>query len=148
MQLSPTIQYLPSGQIRRILWSTYSPRPLVLGRLNSTASYLRREEIYIVSKGNFGQKAGTGSRISSFSLSTSNPIRLFTRLQKNGLFRWKAAQKHKILRPFAWIYQIGFIIHELIITRTSPSRLVASHHEGTEQRELIRKLELDNSSNI
>ena len=28
-------------------------------------------------------------------------------LQKRGLKNWKAAQKHAVLRPFAWLYQSG-----------------------------------------
>ena len=98
---------------------------------------------YILSKGNFGRKNVMDNRIESFSLSARGPAAFFRRLQKGGMARWKAARKHKILRPFAWIYQTGRIIGELIRNKVSPNKFKDSHDKGIEQRELILNLGLD-----
>lgn len=33
-------------------------------------------------------------------------VGMFKHLQSTGMVHWKAAQKYKILRPFAWAYQV------------------------------------------
>lgn len=63
---------------------------------------------YILSCGNFGVKQrgenGPGATILS---NVRTPFALVRLLQERGIVNWKAAQKHSILRPFAWLYQIG-----------------------------------------
>ena len=98
---------------------------------------------YIISKGNMGRKAGLEGRISSFSTTTTNPLLLFSRLQRRGLKTWPAAKKHQILRPFAWIYRIVCIIHEMLLKRLSINGIIKSHKDGVSQRNLIRNLGLD-----
>lgn len=60
----------------------------------------------LLSSGNFDRKRGKGSAVESV---TSNIARkgLFRYLQTAGEYNWKAYHKHKWLKPFAWIYQIG-----------------------------------------
>ena len=103
---------------------------------------------YILSKGNFGIISGTKGKISSVSLVIPNPIRLFSRLQRGGLCRWNAVKKYRVLRPFAWMYQIIYIIRELIRTKISITSFIHSHQDGLEQRNLINKLGLDIERNI
>lgn len=98
--------------------------------------------LYILEKGNFGKKSGEKGKTESVFLDASSPTRLFLRLQAGGLTRWKAAKKHAFLRPFAWIYQIGFICRELIRWRIGPKEFFHSRRIGMEQRELIHKLGL------
>lgn len=98
---------------------------------------------YILEKGNFGRKSGEKGKIDSVFLISKNPVYFFKRLQRGGLFRWKAAQKHKILRPFAWVYQIGRIVKELIDNRVKPKDMANSHKDGSRQRKLIKKLGLE-----
>ena len=103
---------------------------------------------YIMEKGNFGRKAGIEGKIASFSLTTKGPKSFFRRLQDNGMYRWKAAQKHTILRPFAWIYQLFWIIGELFKNMKSPARAIAYQMQGLKQRKLIKALGLAIDSSI
>ncbi len=85
-------------------------------------------EIY--SSGNFGRKND------SFNISVLNYIGRginFKQLQAGGLFNWKAAQKHKILVPFAWIYQIFRLLGILISSRLKGKKLsdVMNQKKGT-----------------
>ncbi len=63
---------------------------------------------YVIQCGNFGNKKTSDSDISKNAFAVaSTPKAAFRLLQKQGLTNWNAAQKHRMLRPFAWIYQ-GF----------------------------------------
>jgi hypothetical protein len=72
----------------------------------------------------------------------SSPIRAFKRLQAGGICRWNAAKKYPILRPFAWVYQIGFITRELIRNRIGTKDMIKQRGRGLEQRKLIEDLGL------
>ena len=104
---------------------------------------------YIVNQGNFGQKdIRKDEKIAKIMYRVHNPLIFFSGLQKGGLNRWQAAQKHKILRPFAWCYQILSISHELIISKTSPNDISKAILQDTLQHKLIYKLGLDEDRNI
>lgn len=61
---------------------------------------------YILTSGNFGNKRTTDDAISTNVFAHSSTFKMaFKLLQKQGATNWNAAKKHKILRPFAWIYQ-------------------------------------------
>ncbi len=98
---------------------------------------------YIMEKGNFGRKSGKTGKISSVYLDMSNPFRVIKRLQKGGMTRWKAAKKHRILRPFAWAYQAGSIRRELKRNHISAKEMSNQHAQGVRQRELMKALGLD-----
>ena len=72
----------------------------------------------------------------------SSPVRVLKRLQAGGLCRWNAAKKYSVLRPFAWIYQIGFIARELIRNRIGAKDMIKQRGRGLEQRKLIEDLGL------
>ncbi len=78
----------------------------------------------------------------AFSLSATEKGGFFRRLQAGGLIRWKAAKEHKILRPFAWIYQLGRIIKILIKNGVSVGKVREQKEKGLEQRRLIEALGL------
>jgi hypothetical protein len=103
---------------------------------------------HIMEKGNFGQKSGETGKIASVYLDMSNPIRVFKRLQDGGMSRWSAARKYFVLRPFAWIYQIGFIANKLVRNRIAPGEMVKQRNKGLEQRKLIEDLGLKVDSMI
>lgn len=103
---------------------------------------------YVLEKGNFGRKSGKAGKLASVSLDMSNPVRFFKRLQTGGMSRWNAARKHAVLRPFAWIYQIGYINKRLIQNRISPKKMAEQHTQGVRQRELIKALGLNVDRNI
>ena len=98
---------------------------------------------YVWEKGNFGYKSGEEGKIASIFMILTNPMQFLRRLQKGGLLRWKAATRHGFLRPFAWVYQIGFILHELAVNRITPRKMLEQKKAGVEQRELIRSLGLE-----
>lgn len=63
---------------------------------------------YVLSCGNFGNKKTTDADISINAMSYARtPKTTFKLLQKQGLQNWKIAQKHSILKPIAWIYQLN-----------------------------------------
>ena len=103
---------------------------------------------YIMSKGNFGRKAGRDGKISSVFSDFASPARAFKRLQAGGLGRWKAAKKCRILRPFAWIYQVFYILGYFIKHKVSPAALSGQHRKGLEERKLIEELGLKLDKNI
>lgn len=61
------------------------------------------------SSGNFGKKEGLDEeRKAEIVLKDfKNPIRGIKILQRYGLENWKASKKFVVLRPFAWMYQLG-----------------------------------------
>lgn len=62
---------------------------------------------YVMACGNFGNKKTTDEAVSENAIAyASTPKMFFSLLQKQGLKNWKTAKEHKILRPFAWAYQI------------------------------------------
>lgn len=61
---------------------------------------------YVMMCGNFGNKKISDTHISENAFAyASTPRAAFKLLQKQGVNNWKAAQKHKVLQHFAWIYQ-------------------------------------------
>ena len=97
---------------------------------------------YIMEKGNFGQKTGHGGKTASFALYASNAKSLFQRLQLGGMCQWDAAKKHKVLRPFAWIYQIFRIRGECISNGENLFEVIKQSWHGIKQRKLIEALGL------
>ena len=97
---------------------------------------------YIMEKGNFGRKAGVDGKTAAFALSATEKGGFFKRLQAGGLSQWKAAKKHKSLRPFAWIYQSFRIVGILVKNRVSVIEFSEQRKRGTEQRKLIEALGL------
>lgn len=97
---------------------------------------------YISGKGNFGRKAGIAGQTESFSLTVTNPVKLFKRLQAGGMSRFKAIKKYPFLTPFAWIYQIGYISRVLVKNKMTPKKVISHQKKGIEQRELIERLGL------
>lgn len=68
---------------------------------------------YIFCKGNFGRKGERDSNATVIVMHHfRDPIAAFRYLEYGGISNWKAAQKYKILRPFAWIYQIARLLHK------------------------------------
>lgn len=62
---------------------------------------------YILSCGNFGNKRINDSSITeNVFIFCRTPKAAYRLLQERGCANWAAAQKHKALEPFAWIYQL------------------------------------------
>ena len=63
---------------------------------------------YVLSSGNFGRKTsrekGPGANIITYARTPFSFVRL---LQERGLVNWKFAQSNALVKPFAWVYQLG-----------------------------------------
>ncbi len=95
---------------------------------------------YIMMCGNFGntkvQNISTGENVFYYS---SNIKSLISLLQERGLVNWKAAQKHKYLKPFAWVYQgIRYIIKGF--GRDDSNRELISEYRKAKERDRMFKI--------
>ena len=94
-------------------------------------------------QGNFGRKLPSDINMAVSVFSTAKNIPQFFRaLQRRGMITWPAAQKHPILHPFAWLYQI-FRYIRLGFQKSNPIRyaLQALRSEKT-QGPLLEQLEV------
>jgi len=57
--------------------------------------------------GNFGSKNIVENKVASVLGTAKNPIGFLKSLQETGQRTWSAYKKHRWLKPFAWIYQLG-----------------------------------------
>lgn len=93
----------------------------------------------ISESGNFGRKRDKNTKRVAGFLKSEN---VFARLQTGGLARWKAAENHRCLRPFAWIYQI-FYISGVVLKEKNFKRTFDSGRQLMEQKSvLLEKLGL------
>ena len=99
---------------------------------------------HILEKGNFGRKIpSVDGKMEEVSLMATEKGGFFRRLQAGGMSRWKAARKHRILRPFAWIYQSFRIMGELAKNKVTPGKIAKNREKGLEQRKLLKELGLE-----
>ena len=103
---------------------------------------------HVLEKGNFGRKAGVDGKMNSFALSATGANSLFGRLQDGGLRHWKAAKRHRVLRPFAWLYQAIRILSILIRNRKTPKDVLGQSRHGMKQRQLLEVLGLQPNKTI
>lgn len=95
----------------------------------------------IEESGNFGRKRNVKDNRVTTMLNQKGLS--FKGLQQRGLYHWKAAQKHKILRPFAWIYQICRYIKEGLIKRDpNYEGFFTSFKRHRQQKKLFKKLKI------
>ena len=55
---------------------------------------------------------------------------------------WKAAKKHAMLRPLAWIYQSVRLLSLLVKNKKSPAQILKHSRHGANQRQMLEKLGL------
>ena len=103
---------------------------------------------HVIEKGNFGRKADVDGRMSAFVLTAPGTGGYFKRLQSGGLSHWKAAKRYRVLRPFAWLYQIGRILVILVKNRKSPKDILKQRKHGAEQLRLLEELGLQPDKTI
>lgn len=93
-----------------------------------------------LSSGNFGTKRGMGRKVENTV--TNIKKEGFRYLQKAGEFNWKAYHKHKWLKPFAWIYQIGRYAKQGFQTKRSSGQLKEDYERGKQRRDMLKRLKL------
>lgn len=98
---------------------------------------------HVMQSGNFGVKTGTDSHDTAAFERVRGPLSLLRRLHEGGMSRWAAARKHKILRPFAWIYQCGHVLKTLLKDKKRLTSLRRLRRQGAQQRLLMERLGLE-----
>ena len=97
---------------------------------------------HLFERGNFGRKLGADRPIEAVSLSVRQ-LGLFPYLQSMGMHHWKAAQRHAVLRPFAWMHTVGRYAKKgtrILMTRGGVRDQLSS---GMKIDGLLKKLGLD-----
>lgn len=97
---------------------------------------------FILIKGNMGRKKSDSSSrvISALNAGGKGIIERLKYEQASGMIHWKATRKHKIIRPFAWIYGIGHHISMLQIDNESLMSILKGAKESKRQKKLIDEL--------
>lgn len=95
----------------------------------------------IFSSGNFGKKQGDGRSIAN-TITNIKEIGFFRYIQTAGEFNWKAYHKHKWLKPFCWIYQIGRYTRQGLMTKRSGKQVLDDIERGNKRAELLSQLGL------
>lgn len=103
---------------------------------------------YVMANGNFGRKLEDGSRMSAAFLSSAGTLKgAIQFLQGRGLLHWKAAQKHRFLRPFAWIYQAGRYLVKGFDRKNTISKLKNEYEDGRKRNDLFDSLGVSREQN-
>ena len=96
---------------------------------------------YVLSCGNFGYKKTSDEDISENVFTYADtPKVAFKLLQDRGLINWKAAKKHKILRPFAWIYQANRYLFRGLRRENAVSKLTTEYNAAKRRKDMLRLL--------
>lgn len=96
---------------------------------------------YLFKKGNFGHKEGYGSNTTHTVMHYFRSLpTMFRYLSAAGMVHWEAAHKHRWLRAFAWIYQIGHIVYKGIERKVTPKVLYEEFVESKAEVALLSKL--------
>lgn len=95
---------------------------------------------YILDKGNFGRRDSVSNLTVHTMRYFNNPISAMKYLTKGGIVHWKAAQKHKILVPFAWIYQIGHLINMGLNRKENVSTFIEETKQSKRESNLLNNL--------
>ncbi|MBR0512934.1 MAG: nucleotidyltransferase family protein [Clostridia bacterium] len=102
---------------------------------------------FVLSCGNFGiklvDKIGPGANVLSYA---RTPFAFIHLLQERGLVNWKTAQKHAVLRPFAWLYQIGRYLNKGLGRKNAISELKGEYVAAKERVALFDALGVKQSS--
>ena len=96
---------------------------------------------YVMACGNFGNtrsdNIGVGDNILYYS---STPGSFFRLLQNRGLENWRAARKHSILKPFAWIYQAFRYITRSLKRDDASAELIKDYKSAKQRIKMFEAL--------
>ncbi len=100
----------------------------------------------ILSDGNFGRKDAQRNNAVRILSAGLTPRGFFENLETAGLANWRAARRHKILRPFAWIYQFGRYLGQLVTSGETPAGFWWEMKETRRRALLLKKLRVTRRS--
>lgn len=89
--------------------------------------------------GNFGNKTSQEERPVETVTMNIRKKGLFRYLQTVGVSNWKACQKHKILQPFAWLYQIFRYIVKGFTELFRGEKIVKDLKRGNKKSDFMKK---------
>lgn len=96
---------------------------------------------YILSCGNFGNKRISDEDISENAFAYARTLKAtYKLLQTQGLTNWKIVKKHKILKPFAWIYQLCRYAIRGIKREQAAQKIINEYHAGKKRADLFEKM--------
>ena len=93
--------------------------------------------------GNFGRKAWKDDHPVDAVTVNIRRKGLFRYLQSVGESNWKACQKHKILRPFAWLYQIFYYAVKGFSALFSGKKIVKDFGSGKKRSDFLKNVGID-----
>lgn len=96
----------------------------------------------ILQRGNFGSKEGDSTKTLALLQRSRDLPRFLRYLQRSGCSNWKAAQKHSVLKPFAWAYQLCRYAKLTAKRHKSVGALISEARTGREYADLFQALEL------
>ena len=91
--------------------------------------------------GNFGKNHGAGMSVEKVAASLKKKG-MFRYLQYAGEHNWEAYRRHKWLKPFCWIYQIGRYARQGTRLKRSGNQLREDFERGKQRSDLLNKLGL------
>ena len=93
---------------------------------------------YVFDQGNFGGKRSDDKAVKVLTRYRC-PFEFLIGMQKKGLREWSAAQKHPILRPFAWLH-IGIEGVKMFLVPAGWKKLKKEYTESNQRKELFEQL--------
>ena len=117
------------GLSDRITWCKNADKELCTMLMNS-----------LLSSGNFGKKRGTGLKVESTVSRLKR--RGFRYLQQAGEHNWNAYHKHRWLKPFAWIYQIGRYARQGFQAKRKGAKIIEDIGRGKKRSDLYQDLKI------
>lgn len=95
----------------------------------------------VMLSGNFGKKNSQGKRFEDI-FTNFRREGTFRYLQRAGEYNWAAYHKHKWLKPFAWMYQIGRYTGQVLKSRRKAGEIREDYENGRRRSLLVKKLEI------
>ncbi len=95
----------------------------------------------LLTTGNFGKTHGEGKNVETVAVGLRKKG-VFRYLQFAGEHNWEAYKKHKWLKPFCWIYQIGRYARQGVRLKRSGNQILEDFERGNQRSVLLKKLGL------
>jgi len=93
----------------------------------------------ILDDGNFGK----GTPVSENTIRQLKKKSAIGYLQKAGLAHWENAKKYPILRPIAWLYQLGRYVRKGVSALLQGENVFRGFRTSTEKAALLKRLEIE-----
>lgn len=115
-----------------ITWCDHADDDLVMKLLETVFQF-----------GNFGNKTSKEERPVEIVTMNIRMKGFFRYLQTVGKSNWKACQKHKILRPFAWLYQIFRYVVMGFTELFRGEKIVKDLESGNKKSDFLKRLGIE-----